>query len=53
VNKFWIFWTDFLKAPLPNFMKIRAMGATLIYADGQTDGHDEANRRLSWLHEGA
>jgi hypothetical protein len=34
-----------------NFMKIRPMGADLFYAngkmDGQTDIHDEANRRFS------
>jgi hypothetical protein len=27
-------------------MKIRPMGAELFHADGQTDSHNEANRRL-------
>jgi len=30
-------------------MKIRAVGAELFHADGQTDRHDEANSRLSQL----
>jgi hypothetical protein len=28
-------------------MKIRAVGAVLFHADGQTSGHDEANSRLT------
>ena len=32
---------------IPNFMKIRTMGAELYYADGRTDIYDEANSRSS------
>jgi hypothetical protein len=32
---------------IPNFMKIRLVGAELVHADGRTDTHDEANRRFS------
>jgi hypothetical protein len=32
-------------------MKIRPAGAELFYADGQTDGHDEANSRFSQFCE--
>jgi hypothetical protein len=32
---------------IPNLVKIRPVGAGLIHADGQTSGHDEANRRFS------
>jgi hypothetical protein len=28
-------------------MKIRPVGAELLYADGRTDGHDEANSCFS------
>ena len=43
-----IFWTDFRKNPqIPNFMKIRPVGAELFHADGWTDRHDEANKRFS------
>jgi hypothetical protein len=34
-----------------NFMKIRAVGAELYHADGQTEGHDEANSRFSQICE--
>ena len=37
VNKIWVFSTDFLKAPLSNFTKIRPVGAALIYADRRVD----------------
>jgi len=32
-------------------MKIRPVGAELFYADGRTDGHDEANSRSSQFCE--
>jgi hypothetical protein len=35
-----------------NFMNIRSAGAELFRADGQTDGHDEANSRFSQFCEG-
>jgi hypothetical protein len=34
-------------------MKIRPVGAELIFADGQTDKHDEANSRFSRFCERA
>jgi hypothetical protein len=46
-NDTWIFSTDFSKNPyILNFMKIRPMGPELFHADGQRNGHDEANSRL-------
>jgi len=33
-------------------MNIRSAGAELFRADGQTDGHDEANSRFSQFCEG-
>ena len=35
------------EARILNFIKIRAGGAELFHADGQTDGYDEANSRFS------
>ena len=35
------------------FMKIHPLGAELFHADGQTDGHDEANSRFSYFSESA
>jgi hypothetical protein len=32
---------------MPNFMKIRTLGAELFHADRRTDRHDEANNRFS------
>ena len=32
---------------ISNFMKIRLLGAELIHADRQTDGHDKTNSRFS------
>ena len=37
---------------ISNYMKVRSVGAEL-HADGQTDGHDEANSRFSQFCEGA
>ena len=37
INGTWIFLTNFQKILLSNFMKIRAVGAELFYADGRTD----------------
>jgi len=34
-------------------MKIRLVGVELFFADGQTDRHDEANRRFSQFCERA
>jgi hypothetical protein len=31
------------KAQILSFIKIRPVGSELFHADGQTDGHDEAN----------
>jgi hypothetical protein len=39
--------------PISNFMKIRAVGAELFHADGQTERHDEANSRFSQFCESA
>jgi hypothetical protein len=33
--------------PLPNFTKIRPVGAAVIHTGRWTDGHDEANKRFS------
>ena len=32
---------------IPNFMKIRPVGAELFHADGRADRHEEANSRFS------
>ena len=45
-NDTWIFWTVFRKNPqIPNFMKIRPVGADLFHEDR----HDEANSRFSQI----
>ena len=31
---------------MPNFVKIRQVGAELFHADGRTDRHDEASSRV-------
>jgi len=31
---------------MPDFIKIRLVGAMLFHADGRTDRHDEANNRF-------
>jgi len=36
---------------IPNFMKIRPVGAELLHADGQTDRHEEADSRFSQFCE--
>jgi hypothetical protein len=47
-------WTlPFTFTPVWNITEIRPVGAALIHANGQTDGHDEANRRLLRLRESA
>jgi hypothetical protein len=38
---------------MPNYMKIRPVGAELFHAEGRTDGHDEANSRFSQFCERA
>jgi hypothetical protein len=38
---------------ISNFMKIRPVAVELFHADGQMDGHDEANSRLSQFCERA
>jgi hypothetical protein len=38
---------------MSNFMKIRSVGAGLFQADGETDGHDEANSLFSQFCESA
>jgi len=38
---------------ISNFMKIRQVGAELFYADGRTDGYDEADSRFSRFSERA
>jgi len=43
-----IFSTDFSKnLQIPNFIKIRPVGAELFNAHGQTDRHNEAKSRFS------
>ena len=43
-----LFSTDFRKnSKRSNFMKIRRVGAELLYTDGGTDGHDEASSRFT------
>jgi len=51
-NQICIFLNRFsCKSPI-NFMKMRLEGTALMYADRQTDKHDEANRRIfSYLRE--
>jgi hypothetical protein len=39
------------KTKISNFVKIRPMEAELFQADGQTDGHNEANNRFSQVCE--
>jgi len=34
-------------AQMPNFMKIRPVGAELVHADGRPDGHNEAKSHFS------
>jgi hypothetical protein len=41
------------KTQILSFIKIRPVGAELFHADGQTDGHDEANGRFSQFCERA
>jgi len=36
---------------MPNFIKIRPVGAELFHADGRTDGRDETNSRFSQFCE--
>jgi hypothetical protein len=36
----------FEKTQMSSLIKIRPVGAELSHADGQTDGHDEANSRV-------
>jgi len=36
---------------MPNFIKIRPVGAELFHVDWQTDKHDEVNRRFSQFCE--
>jgi hypothetical protein len=46
-----IFWANFRKPPISNFMKIRPVGAKLSHADRRTDieRHDEGKSRFSNL----
>ena len=43
----------FEKYQLPNFMKIRPVGAEMLHADRQTDRHDEAYCLFSHFRERA
>jgi len=53
-NENLIFSTDFRKNQIPNFMKIRPVGAELFHADRRTYGRtDEANSRFSQFRERA
>jgi len=38
---------SFLKHPHIKFHKVRPVTAVFVHADGQTDGHDEADSRFS------
>jgi hypothetical protein len=49
----WSFSTDFRKIPRIKFTDILLVGAALMHLEGQTDGHDEDNRRFSRLYERA
>jgi hypothetical protein len=49
-NQTSIFWTDFQKhAQIPNFMKIRPVGAELFHADGRTGGQTYMTNVLCFL----
>jgi hypothetical protein len=43
----------FEKFQIPNFIKTRQVGAELLHAEGQTDGHDEGNSGFSQFCERA
>ena len=43
---------DFREIFLPNFMKIRPVGAESSHADGRTDTHDEAHSYFPQFCEG-
>ena len=52
----WIFSTDFRKTHITSFIKIRPAESRVVAcgrADGQTEGHDEANSHFSQLCERA
>jgi hypothetical protein len=50
----WTLFGSFLKnTRIPNFMKIRPVGAKMFRTDRPTDRHDEANRRFSQFLESA
>jgi len=49
-NENWIYATDFRNIRFQK-KKIRPVGAEMLHADGQTDGHDEANSRSSQFCE--
>jgi hypothetical protein len=52
-NKTWIFSTDFGEIRVPNFMKIRSVGAELFHADRHTGRNDIANSRSLQFCESA
>jgi hypothetical protein len=41
------------KAQISSAIRIRPVGAQLSHAEGQTDGHDEANSRFSKFRDSA
>jgi hypothetical protein len=43
----------FEMSQISSFIKVRPVGAELFHADRKTDGHDEANSRISQVCERA
>jgi hypothetical protein len=54
LNETWIFSTNLQKnTQIPDFMKIRPVGAVLFHADRRTDRHDETHSSFSQFCERA
>jgi hypothetical protein len=46
INEIWFFWGIFENIEMPNFKKIRPVGAELFHVDGLTGTHDDDNNRF-------